>query len=274
VRWKHGLCAAVLATAMGVAGNVQPAHAAETETRNTGVQAQAASFDWVGLVVSVAGALFGGGGSNDAALQAAVHEIVSAVESAKTDIINHADALAAAEVEGCVTAATIEFTAIEVFPDDLLIQWAQSVTQCATLATAYLGALQSREAVDNVGFLVGPIYAIVLAARAKAGLVNGADLVMAEEIRAYEAVVAKLVPQCSHTWEKDDNPRYVYQVYITCEVYPGKVGTDAVLKGWPPGRPEPPISYARATQRADALTSRSIALDALPQLRGVPRPVM
>ncbi|BCB89343.1 hypothetical protein [Phytohabitans suffuscus] len=266
MKWRRGLCAAGLAVVIGVTGAARPAHAAESGRRAPDMQAQVFGFDWVGAAILVAGLAVGGGGGGGG-LDAAVQEIKAAVDQAKNDIIAHTDAIAAAEVKACVRANTIEFTNINSLPPPVLILWAQSATSCATLASAYLQAMDSKPSIDELGFVLGPIYAIAVSARAKAGLVNGLDILRQEQIRGYEAVAAKLVAECTHRWEKDDNPRYIYPVYITCTVYPGKVGEQTVLKGWPPGRPEPPISYTIANQRADELSSRSIANDALPRLR-------
>jgi hypothetical protein len=266
--------AAGLAVTIGVAGTVQPAAAAERDAGAApAVQAQASviTFDWTGLVIAAAGAILGGGGGGSG-LEAAIQQIEAAIEQAKNDIIAHADAVAAADVQACVRAATIEFTNIDTYPPPVLMLWAQNLNGCAARASAYARTLVSRPAVDNIGYLIGPIYSMLLAAWGRAGLVNGVDLIIQDEVSAYEAVMAKLVPSCWHNWIFDDNPR-VFEVEIFCEVYPGKVGKDIRFIGWPAGRPEPRVPYDRAIERADALTSRSIAIAALPRLRGVPRPV-
>jgi hypothetical protein len=240
---------------------------------NGGVPVQAAliNVDWTSLVVGVAGLIFGNRAED--AIRAAVAEIKAAIAQSQAEIIAHVDAVAAAQVQACVRAAAIEFQNIDLLSPPVLALWAQQVTGCATLATAYVNTLQSRPSIDNVGVLIGPIFAIVLAARARAGLIQGTELVLQDQIRAYEAVVAKLVPVCSHRWEKDDNPRHIYPVHITCEAYPGKVGRDTRFLGWIPGNPEPSVPYSRAMERCDAQTSRGEAIAALPRLRAI-LPVM
>lgn len=99
--------------------------------------------------------------------------------------------------------------------------------------------VQTKEHVDAIGFAITQISAIAIAARAKAGLINGIDLL-------------------------------VYTVLITCEAYPGKVGTDTRLIGYLPGRPEPRVPYEQAIANTDALTSRGVAIAALPELRTRP----
>lgn len=260
-----------LAVAVAAAGLVGPAEAAapKAETQaQTQVQAAAFGFDWVSLVVAVVGALSsGGGGGGGSALDAAVQQIVAAVDQAKTDIIAHSDAIAAADVQACVRAATIESANIESFPPPVLILWAQSATSCAEQAAAYLNALVSPQAVDNVGFLVGPIFSIVFAARAKAGLVNGTDLLLQDEIHAYEAVVAKLTPTDCRKWVLRE-PGYPNEKFWECHAYNGDLGqSDWVLAPREPDR-------AQAEDRATRNTSRAVAQAALPRLRALPLPVM
>jgi hypothetical protein len=260
--------AAGLAAAIGATGLVGPARAVEPKAQ---VQAAAFGFDWVSLTIAVIGALSsGGGGGGD--LDAAVRQIVAAVEQAKTDIINHTDAIAAADVQACVRSATIESTNIESFPPPVLILWAQNATSCATLASAYANTLTSPAAVDNIGQLVGPIYSIVLAARAKAGLANGTDLILQDEIRAYEAVVAKLLPACRDYSDPSGAPIVAFWAYYECVAYNGD---RAVGKEFHVGARilEPRIDRPAVEAEATRNTSRPTAIDALARLRPL-RPVM
>jgi hypothetical protein len=257
--------AAGLAVAIGATGLVGPARAAEPKAQ---VQAAAFGFDWTSLVVAVVSALAsGGGGGGGSELDAAVRQIVAAVEQAKTDIINHSDAIAAADVQACVRSATIESTNIESFPPPVLILWAQNATSCAELATAYANALTSPAAVDNIGFLVGPIFSIVLAARAKAGLANGTDLILQDEISAYQAVVTKLTPTDCRKWVARE-PGYPNEKWWECTAYNGAVGSSDSVVG---NLREP--DRTQAEDRATAGTSRPIAKDALVRLSPL-RPIM
>ncbi|MEN3614239.1 hypothetical protein AAH979_32395 [Plantactinospora sp. ZYX-F-223] len=263
----RAVVAGAVAVAVGVAGAARAA-AAETP-RTTGGDVSIMAFDWVGAIIAVAGAaLNSGGGSGD--LDAAVRQIIAAVEASEQEILNHIDGLASAEVKACARTHTIEFSDIDNMSPTVRQLWAQNATSCAALATAYLEAVQSRPAADAIGLAIAEIYAIAIGARARANLVNGIDLLVRDQIRSYETLVVKLVPSCSHRWEFDDNPRHIYPVYITCEAYPGKVGTDMRLIGYLPGRPEPRVPYERAIANTDALTSRGVAIAALPRLRTLP----
>lgn len=114
---------------------------------------------------------------------------------------------------------------------------------------------------DNIGFLVGPIFAIVLAARAKAGLVNGLDLIRQDEISAYEAVVTKLTPTDCHKVVARE-PGYPNESFWQCTAYNGDLGQS----DWVTGNQRQP-DRAQAENRATRNTSRAVALDALPRLR-------
>ncbi len=243
-RLVRGLAAAALAATIGVAGTAQPAHAESKQPPRPDAVAQVVVFDWVSAAIAVAATLLNNGNSDGA-----VRQILAAIEATRVDIINHIDAIASAEVQACVEANTIEFANIEFFPPPVLTLWAQSATSCATLATAYVNAVQSPQAVDNLGFLIGPIYAIVLAARAKAGLVNGVNLLLEDEFRAYLAVSIKLGPapgQCVPF-------RIEGQIeYYTCRMYNGDTGRNA----------NPQIAWNIAARN----TSSPIADAAMPRL--------
>jgi hypothetical protein len=263
----RGVVAGALAITVGVVGTAQPA-AAESPRAARG-SAGVMAFDWVSAIVAVASAALSSGGSSSD-LDAAVRQIIAAVEASEQNILNQIDRLASAEVKACARTHTIEFSDMDAMSRTVLQLWAQSATSCAAQANAFVEAVQTKEHVDAIGFAITQISAIAIAARAKAGLINGIDLLVRDQIRSYETLVVKLVPSCSHRWEFDDNPRHIYSVYITCEAYPGKVGTDMRLIGYLPGRPEPHVPYERAIANTDALTSRGVAIAALPQLRTLP----
>jgi hypothetical protein len=111
------------------------------------------SFDWVTAVVAVAGAAIGGGSSDE--LDAAVRQIIAAVEASKTEILNHVDAIASADVQACARSHTVEFLGHQQQVHSVRQLWAQEATRCAGLATAYLDVVQSKQAADNIGQVIG-----------------------------------------------------------------------------------------------------------------------
>lgn len=259
-RLLKGLAAASLAVTIAVAGSGMPVQAAETKRAASTNNAQVFAFDWISMVVAVAGYLMSGTGSGGN-LEAAIAEIKAAIEQSKIEIIAQIDAIAAAEVEACLEAHTIEFLNIDFMDEYTLRAWAQNATTCATQASAFAGAVQSPQAVDKIGFVIGPIFAIVLAARAQAGFVNGTDLVLQSQIRAYEAVVTKLTPtNCQIITVSEGSTRY--ERWWRCTAYNGDVGRSSPCFGRDcmPNR-------VTAENQATRNTSRPIALGALPRLR-------
>ncbi|MFC0530989.1 hypothetical protein [Phytohabitans kaempferiae] len=255
-----GLAAASLAVSIAVAGAGVPAQAAETRRAPATATAQVFAVDWVSLGIAVAGYLFSGGGGGGG-LQAAIAEIKAAIEQSKTEIIAQIDAIAAAEVEACLEAHTIEFLNIDFMDEYTLRAWAQNATSCATQASAFAGAVQSPQAVDKIGFVIGPIFAIVLAARAQAGFINGTDLVLQSQIRAYEAVVTKLTPTDCQLIVTSEGSAF-YEKWWRCTAYNGDVGRSSPCFGRNclPNR-------AMAETQATLNTSRPVANGALPRLR-------
>lgn len=256
-RLRNSLVAAGLAVAITV--TAVPATPAQAAPRGA---MQAMAFDWVSLVVAVAGHLLSGGGSEDDSLKAAVQQIVAAVESAKNDIIAHTDAIAAADVQACARQHTIEFSDIENMSNTVRQIWAQNATACATLATAYVNTVQTPQAVDNIGHVLPSLFAIVIAARGRANLPNGINLVIQDQIRSYEAVVAKLTPtNCVKKGNKEPgSPR---EKWWECIAYNGDWGQS----GWVTAPAEP--IRAQAENAATRNTSRPAALSGLPQLRAL-----
>ncbi|BCJ49659.1 hypothetical protein Asp14428_11340 [Actinoplanes sp. NBRC 14428] len=238
--------AAVAAIVITVSGTTRPV--------------QASVAQWAAVVVSVVQSLSGG----DGGLERAKREIIAAVENSKQEILDHIDAIAAADVEACTQAAVTKVAQIDSMPGSLLGPFVNGAVDCAYLSTSYFNAVQGLPAADNIGKLMGVIYSIAMVGYAKYGLSTTA--LLDSLVGGYHAVVARLVPACSHDWMFDDNPRHIYEVTVTCQLYPGIVGTDTMLKGWLPGRPEPTIPYTAAIAAVDAQTSRGVAIAALPQL--------
>ncbi|WP_432973908.1 hypothetical protein [Dactylosporangium sp. CA-233914] len=265
-RLRRALLAAVLGIAVGVAGTAVPAGAAPRPADAARLQA-VGGFDWASLAVSVALTVLGGGSSGD--IDAAVQRIIAAVEQSRTDILNHIDAIAAADVQACARQHTIEFADINNMSRTVEQLWAQDATRCATLATAYLNAVQSQAAADTIGLLIGEIYAIAMAARAKGGF--GVNLLLQDEISSYHTVITKLEPSCVEhkISEYDSRGRVVTtEIQYTCTAYNGDIGYDSedYYRG---KRTSPPLDREAVKDTATRNTSRAVAKAALPGLEAV-----
>jgi hypothetical protein len=283
-RLLRAVAAGILVVTIGLAGTAQAAPAASRQKAAEASAAALVGFDWVGAVITVATALLSGGGGS-AEVDAALRQILASIEASKTEIIRHVDLIAAAEIQSCFRSATIEFTDIDTMGTSVRQLWAQSVTRCATDATSYLRAIVAAEAVDNIGKIVGPLFAIVVAARTKAGFTNGLDLVLADEISSYESVKTKLTPpetttfavpppRCVTWWQYPDPSGFIADLYYTCTTYNGD-SAQGVQQYWYPSMTPatPPIDKAAIQAEATRNTSRQTAIDALARLRNL-RPVM
>jgi hypothetical protein len=120
--------------------------------------------------------------------------------------------------------------------------------------------------VDNIGFLIGPLHAIVLAARARAGLTNGTELIFQDEIRAYQAVIDKLTPTCREWSDPSGAPIVAFWRYYECVAYNGDkaMGKEFQIGGT---IREPRINRPAVQAEAARNTSRPIAIDAIPKIR-------
>ncbi|MGN9908282.1 hypothetical protein ACTMTJ_12130 [Phytohabitans sp. LJ34] len=239
------LVAALVAVAVVVPGTVRPAQADTADEINK-------YLDIANKAVTLVKSILGGGAS-DAAIKSAVQQIIAAVEGAKTQIIAHVDALAAAEVQGCVRHHVIEFADIDRFDNQTVLQlWAQDATGCATLASSVLRAVSDKAAADNLAAVVNIIGPIAMAARARAGFQTFG---LTSELRsANQVAIQTLAPRCVEGWAWFENDIPFWEIY--CAAYNGDVA-DMYFPG-PPG--DRPAAEARATQR----TFRALAMNAVP----------
>ncbi|GIJ24177.1 hypothetical protein [Micromonospora lutea] len=261
-----------MAVAIGVTGTTQAAPAApasaQTAAGTAAVAPQLFTINWASLIVNLASTYLNNG--SEVALQAAVNQIIAAVESAKTEILNHIDAIASADVQACARQHTIEFADINRMSPSVLELWAQNATSCATRATSYFHAVQSLSAADRIGFIVPEIYAIAIAARATAGF--SISLLKEDLIRTTEAIIVKLKPDCRDVpliwWEPSEGTWYMENHYH-CTAYNGRkasqyeawMGTVLLTD---------PLDRAWVEAEASKDTSRPFAIAALPQLRTIP----
>jgi hypothetical protein len=250
-RFVNGVVAATVAVVLTVSGTTQPA--------------QAAWKDWANIIVSVAQSLLGGG--ND--IERAKREIIAAVENAKQEILDHIDAIAAADVEACTEAAVTKIAQIDSMPGSLLGPFVNGAVDCAALSRSYFNAVQSLSAADTIGKLMGVIHGIAMVGFAKYGLSTTG--LLDGVISGYQAVVTKLAPTCSEQTirEYDSMGRVVtVEIQYTCVAYNGDSAWDSEL--YYRGRLQgPPLDRARVDTEATRNTSRWIAQQALPTLQAL-----
>ena len=255
-RLRQGLVAATMAVVVAGGVTVRPAPAA-------------AAVPWAQIAVAVASYLFSNSGGGGGDLERAKQEIIAAINASRQDILNHIDAIASADVRACAQAATTLVNQIDLMDDFTLSVFALNAVECASRSTAYFDAVQDKAAADRIGLLMGEIFAIAMVGFRKMGF-PATDL-LAQLIRGYESVVAKLVPTCEERTyrEYDDRGRLVtVEIQYTCVAFNGDsaVGDELYYLG---KRVTPPLDRAQVSADATRNTSRGVAMAALPQLRAL-----
>jgi hypothetical protein len=110
-----------------------------------------------------------------------------------------------------------------------------------------------------------------MAARARAGLVNGINLLLRDQIHSYETVVIKVTPtDCTLMQARE--PGQPIERWWLCRSHNGDSGSsDSVYcrpaVGGPICTPRSGPSRTQAEDRASTNTSRPVAQAALPRLR-------
>lgn len=121
-------------------------------------------------------------------------KVLDAINEAKTAIMAHADALAAADAKACTRHAVIEAEDAARLAPDVLATWAQQVTGCVTLIDSLLNAVTDKNALNELGFALGTVGPIALATRKQAGLSTAG--VQAILVGSHTRVKAKAAPSC------------------------------------------------------------------------------
>ncbi|GAB2580455.1 hypothetical protein GCM10027168_11640 [Streptomyces capparidis] len=195
-------------------------------------------------------------------LEEATQRILTAIDSAKTEILAHIDRVATAEVRSCARQAVIDVADIRLFTPDTLQAFARDTTGCVTLADSLLGAVSDKGAVDQLGFAVNAVGPIALLARARAGFDTAG---LKTTLRsANNSVLTKLEPVCTRVVVSEPGPvRPIVEEQITCAAYNGASAFDSRRTS---PNPEPAINVDALKAAAAANTSWPVAKAVLPTL--------
>lgn len=174
-RFVRVASAATLSLSIVLTGTAQPAQAVDPVTAGKVIVAAVKAYE-----------AWKSGQSTD--------KVLGAINEAKTAIMAHADALAAADAKACTRHAIIESEDAPLLPPDVLKSWAQQVTGCVTLIDSLLGAVTDKGAINELGFALGTVGPIALATRKQAGLSTAG--VQAMLIGSHTSVKAKAAPVC------------------------------------------------------------------------------
>ncbi|MBT2211879.1 hypothetical protein [Actinomadura sp. NEAU-AAG7] len=189
---------AMTATAMpGPAQAATPKEASSTAAPNTDPATVAAAIK----AAYDAYKSFLGGGSS----AAATAQIIAAIKTAERDIINHIDAIAAADARACARSAVLNFPDFDNLTPDNKQYFALSATSCITQIDSLLSTVTSGAAKDQLGFSVNAVGPIALMARSKAGLHNDTLVPLLRE--ANQKVSTGLTPRCVNLYDADSHLR-------------------------------------------------------------------
>jgi hypothetical protein len=185
----------ILALAI-VAGAVMPGGQAYAAGPRPARSASATAIDPGTIITIIKGAYsiyksFSQGGQSG---QAATAQIIAAINSARTDIINHIDAIATAQAKACALAAVVDFPNFEALTPDNRQLFALNATSCVTLIDSLLSTVSDKAAIDQLGFALNSIGPIALIVRSRTNLTNTGLVPVL--VHANQRVKSVLAPVC------------------------------------------------------------------------------
>ncbi|MGW3650821.1 hypothetical protein [Streptomyces sp. NPDC000878] len=266
--WATRAAGVVLAaTAMIPLGTQAVQAAPATPVTATGAahaQPSVLAIDYVAVVKAAYAAYQAYAASQALTLEEATQQILSAIDSAKSEILSHIDQVATADARACARQAVIDFADITRFTTDTLQAFARDTTGCVTRIESLLSAVSDKAAADQLGFAVNAVGPISLVARARAGF-DTAGL-KGTLVNTHNTIVAKLDPVCVTVTVREPGPvRPIVEEQITCTAYNGNYGWDARIVS--PGPAGPPIDVNALKTTAAAGTSWLAAKAVLPTLQ-------
>jgi hypothetical protein len=248
-------CAAVLAPAASAAPERKPepprAHAGQVTPDQVAAAAKLAYQAYTYLT------------GNQLTLAQATQRIINAINSAKQQIIDHVDALAASDGQACTESALIKLDNLSNMSAEQRMDFASANTDCVALIKSKLTAVSSKAAADNLGFALNAVGPIALLSYAYGGWMSTTSL-RATLRSANNTVVSKLTPNCfaSYLWADQEPGSPVVEVMLTCKSYhsPPHVGITSTFSN------RTPFDYTEAKAVAMRDTSYNVALRVLPSL--------
>jgi hypothetical protein len=252
-RLRRGIVASILAITITLPGGARPAQAFDPATILTWINIATSAYNLVKNIL-------GSGASGDQ-IKAAVQQIQASIESAKTQILSHVDALATAEAQACARHHVIEFADINQFSPDTLQRWAQDATGCAVLIDSLIKVVTDKSQVDQLNLAANVVGPIALAARVRAGFSTAGLTATLRD--SNNAAISQLSAVCSSRNEIGPNYSYVIVVY-SCYAYNGSA--EQRQQVYPPTS-QPPINQTAVAEAASKNTSRAVSVAVLPTLQ-------
>jgi len=253
LRLRRGIVASLLAITITLPGGARPAQAFDPVTIGTWITLASQAYN---LIKGVLGA----GAASDA-MKAAVVQIIASIESAKSEILRHVDALSAAQASACARHHVIEFVDIDRFSPETLQRWAQDATGCVVLIDSLIDVVTDKAQIDLLNLALNAVGPIALAARLRAGFSTAGLTATLRD--GNNAVINRLAANCQTRTEIGPNYSYVIQIY-SCYAYNG--WAEARRQVYPPTS-QPVIDAVAIANQATRNTSRAVSFAVLPTLQ-------
>jgi len=194
-------------------------------------------------------------------LEQATDQMLSAIESAKIEILSHIDEIAAAEAKACAKSTIIRFGDIERLSYDSRQALAADAVDCLAVIESLLDTVDDKSAIDQLGFALTALGPVTLMARAHADLPESygvSDMI----INGSWAVIARLHPPCSTSVLSGDSTGGTTEVIVRCTAYNRDRGYALSWLGDPDLDAKKTVAEDTATRN----TSRAVAQQLLPSI--------
>jgi hypothetical protein len=186
-------------------------------------------------------------------LEQATTDIINAVNAAKTEILAHIDAIAAAQAKACAKALIVKYESVEDLTQDNQQLLALDSIDCLAEIESVMAELDEQAAVDTLGFALNALGPVALLVQAHAEFDDTIAGILDLVASGNQTVIETIVPKCQqHTIKGDAKPP---EILIRCTAYNGETGSEVSYVGDPNLK-----AKARAAERyAYRNTSRRIA---------------
>lgn len=151
----------------------------------------------------------------------ATDQIIATINSAKIEIINHIDAIAAAEARACAQDAVLGVETFDLLTQDNQQAFALTATSCVNRIDTLLTILASKAAIDQLGFTLQAVGPIMLITRSRVGFSNTNFVPIL--VRSTQRVITALTPTCSSKMMEG-------RTHWTCSSYNGDSGGPDLLR--------------------------------------------
>jgi hypothetical protein len=187
-------------------------------------------------------------------LEQATTLIITAINTAKVEIIAHIDLLAAADVKACATRTVITGLDLPRMSPDSVQAFADTALDCVTKAQGLIDSADTLGAVDLAGFALNVVGPVALFAREYAHLTAGIPALKATLVAANTNLTTRLQPSCFSSQLPDN------EWMLHCRAYNGNEGFGFAFGG-------NPFNWNRPIAQAMRGTSYLVALAVLPRLQ-------